>query len=382
VVTAAIVAGLLIWAPWGSADGDATTSPSASAPSSQDPAKIAEAALREAAETLDSAQAVSYKGLFTDSDDAESDFGFQTTHAGWARGSLTSGKHTIRLLTADTNRLMKADSAYWKSEKFSATTVKRFAGHWVDAETELPDLAALTDPLAPANLAALMRDAANRGHVTPGTETDLNGVRAQRLYTPSGRFYVTVSTPHTLVRLQAAASSSSSSDSTTGPLPLPDGTDALVTGLTGTKRTAFTAAYKKDLAALGSAVDPDVTFSSVGKASFTPCGNYSCTAKFTIENLVYDPNGSAAASGKAVHAVISIDIKLDGRQVKHCSYTRTMKANGKVSLTCRATYSASVYSDHTVRGVPDAWARALTDGDIKKLKDGFTTEAAGKGAAA
>lgn len=376
VVTAAIVAGLLIWSPWTNASGEAAAEPSPAA--SQDPAKIAEATLRQAAQNLEKASVVSYKGQFTDSDDAISPFELQTTHSGWGRGSLTTGKHTVRLLTADDNRLMKADSAYWKAQKYSTTTIKHFAGHWLDSDTDLPDLAALTDPLAPANLVKLMLDAANRGHVTPGTETTLSGIRTKRLYTPSGRFYVTASAPYTLVRIQSAASSSD--DTSSGPLPLPDGTDATVTELSDTSRTAFTTAYRKDLAALTTAVDPDVTFSTVGKAAFSPCGNSSCTAKFSIENLVYDPNGTTASG--TVNAVITIDIKLDGRQVKHCTFHRTMKANGKVSLTCKATYSASVYSDHTVRGLPDAWARAVPDSEIKQLKDGFAADTAGTGTGA
>jgi uncharacterized protein YciI len=379
VVAVALIAGILIWGPWSGASGEASASPSPSA--SKDPAKIAEAALRQAAQALGNADVIEYKGQFTDSDDAVSAFELQTTQNGWGRGSLASGKHTIRLLTAGDNRLMKADTAYWKAQKYNSTTVKHFANHWLDSETDLPDLAALTDPLAPANLAKLMLDAANRGHVTPGTETTLSGIPAQRLYTPSGRFYVTSATPHTLVRVQSAASSSDSSDSS-GLLPLPDGTDATVAELTDTTRTAFTTAYTKDLGALTSAVDPNITFSSTGKARFTPCGNYSCTAKFSIKNSVYDPNGTAKS--QAVHAVITIDVKLDGRQVKHCAFNRTMKANGTVALTCKATYSASLYSNHTVRGLPDAWARAVTDTEIKQLKAGFATDAptTGSGSAA
>jgi hypothetical protein len=61
-----------------------------------------------------------------------------------------------------------------------------------------------------------------------------------------------------------------------------------------------------------------------------------------------------------------------------------MKANGTVALTCKATYSASLYSNHTVRGLPDAWARAVTDTEIKQLKAGFATDAptTGSGSAA
>jgi hypothetical protein len=380
VVTAAVIAGLLIWTPWNSASGTPgdQASPSTLA-SSQDPARIAEASLREAAEALDSAQAVSYEGGFTDSDGKAADFALQTTHAGWSRGTLKSGTHTIRLLTAGENRLMKADKAYWKAQDYSDTTVSHFSGHWVDSAVELPDIGDLTTPLAPANLAALMRDAANRGHVTPGTETTLDGTRAQRLYTPEGRYYITVSAPHTLVRVESAASSSSSSSSSdsTGPLALPDGTDATVTELTGADRSGFTSAYKKDLGALTSAVDPDISFSTTGKPRFSPCGNFSCTAKFSLQNLVYDPLGTA--SGDPVHAVITIDVKLDGHKVKTCVFHRTMKANGKVSLSCRATYSASRYSDHTVRGLPDAWARAVSDSELKKLKADFADGAAGTG---
>ncbi|MFE2425384.1 hypothetical protein ACFXJ5_01290 [Streptomyces sp. NPDC059373] len=379
MVTAAVIAGLLIWSPWNSASG---TPGDAAAPStlasSQDPARIAEASLREAAEALDGAQAVSYEGSFTDSDGKASDFALQTTRAGWSRGSLKSGTHTIRLLTAGGNRLMKADKAYWKAQDYSGTNVTHFSGHWVDSAVELPDIGDLTTPLAPANLAALMRDAANRGHVTPGTETILDGARAQRLYTPEGRYYVTLSAPHTLVRVESAASSSSSSSSgSTGPLALPDGTDATVTELTGADLSGFTSAYKKDLGTLTSAVDPDISFSTTGKPSFSPCSNSGCTAKFSIRNVVYDPLGTA--SGDPVHAVITIDVKLDGHKVKHCAFQRTMKANGKVSLSCRATYSASRYSDHTVRGLPDAWARAVSDSELKKLKADFADGAAATG---
>lgn len=382
LTTAAVVAGLLIWSPW-SSDSAGTPAGNPSVLSSpKDPAKIAEASLRAAADTLAGAQVVSYEGRFTDSDDKVSKFSLQSNGAGWSRGSLTSGKHTVRLLTADDNHLMKAGKAYWKAQDYSDTTVGRFSDHWLDSAVELPDASALTTPLAPANLAQLMRDAANRGHVTPGTETILDGVRAQRLYTPEARYYVTVSTPHTLVRVQAAGSSSSSTASpgtsdSTGPVALPDDADATVTELTGVERSGFTKAYKKDLGALTSAVDPNVTFSTSGKARFSPCGNYSCTARFTLRNLVYDPLDSG--TGESVQAVITIDVKLDGRKVKHCVFHRTMKANGKVSLTCRATYSASRYSNHTVRGVPDAWARTVSDKELKKLKAGFASSAKSTG---
>jgi hypothetical protein len=82
VATAAVITGLLIWTPWNSASGTPgdAASPSTLA-SSQDPTRIAEASLREAAEALDSAQAVSYEGGFTDSDGKSADFALQTTHA-------------------------------------------------------------------------------------------------------------------------------------------------------------------------------------------------------------------------------------------------------------------------------------------------------------
>jgi hypothetical protein len=54
-----------------------------------------------------------------------------------------------------------------------------------------------------------------------------------------------------------------------------------------------------------------------------------------------------------------------------------MKPNGKASLSCRATYSASRYSDHTVRGLPDAWARAVSDSELKNLKADFAAGAVG-----
>jgi hypothetical protein len=73
------------------------------------------------------------------------------------------------------------------------------------------------------------------------------------------------------------------------------------------------------------AVDPDISFSTTGKPRFSPCSNSSCTAKFSIQNLVNDPLGTA--SGDPVHAVITIDVKLDGHTVKHCVFHRTLTSS-------------------------------------------------------
>lgn len=72
-----------------------------------------------------------------------------------------------------------------------------------------------------------------------------------------------------------------------------------------------------------------------------------------------------------MYAEISIAITLDGRKVKTCVFHKKMKPSGTVSLTCTATYSAATTKDHTVRGLPDAWARAVPDDELSRLRADF-----------
>jgi hypothetical protein len=346
---------------------------------------VAAATLRAAADHLDRAQVVSYRGSFRDDSDKTSDFDLQTTPGGWGRGSLQDDGRTVRLLTADDNLMIKAEKSYWTAKDYSGTTLKRFSGRWIDSQAELPDAESLTAPLAPSNVAGLMREAADGARVSVGAQTTVGGTRAQRLYTPAGRYYVTTAKPYTLVRIESASTSSATGTQTgLGGKPLPDGIDATVTELTGSEDSSFRSSFRSELGALRTAVDPAVTFSTVGKSSFSPCGNSGCTAKFKIKNAVY--KSLSTDPGGPVHAMITIDITLDGRKVKHCTYEKTMKAQASVTLGCRATYSASTSSNHTVRGLPDAWARAVTDAELKQLTSDFakgkSTSSGGTGTSA
>ncbi|MFE0625524.1 hypothetical protein ACFW3D_00975 [Streptomyces sp. NPDC058864] len=364
LATAALVAGLLIWAPWsgdGSGDGNAP-----SAGTRKDPAAEAGRMLQEAAETLGNAQVVSYRGDFALDSGASTPFDLQTTPGGWGRGSLQDEGATVRLLTTDDHRLTKADKSYWKDRGYGGQILDRIDDRWLDSSADLPEIDDLTSPLDPANVAELLRDAADRGRPDDITSSALAGRPVKVLTTANGRFWISESAPRTLLRLAAGDSPAAS-----GPLPLPDGLDTTVSALTGADRETFTTAYDRDLAALKSAVDPAVSFSTTGKARFTPCGNSSCTARFTLQNSVYDDLGDEEASDDPVYAEITIAITLDGRKVKTCTFHKKMKPSGTVSLTCTATYSAATTKDHTVRGLPDAWARAVPDDELARLRKDF-----------
>ncbi|MDX3072017.1 hypothetical protein [Streptomyces sp. MI02-7b] len=370
VATAVLVAGLLIASPW--SDGSAGTAPGGSPVAAADAARM----LREAADNLEKAQVLSYRGEFARDAGSTTPFDLQTTPGGWGRGSLGDEGLTVRMLTAGDNRLAKADQAYWKSRGYSGDLLDRISGHWLDAASDLPEIDDLTAPLAPANVAALLRDAAGSASSATASPAREAGRAATLLSTPGGRFSISDSAPHTLLRL-----ASGSSPAATGPLPLAAGTDTSVSVLTGTDRDAFTTGFEQDLTALRTAVDPTVTFTTVGKARFSPCGSTSCTARFTLQNSAYGSAGAEASADAPVHAEITIDMTLDGRKIKRCAYQRTMQPSGSVALTCTATYTAATSSDHTVRGVPDAWARAVPDDELTRLREGFAKGTAGGQAA-
>ncbi|MGI5252152.1 hypothetical protein [Actinacidiphila glaucinigra] len=364
LATAALVAGLLIWAPWGGDGSGDGKGPSAAAP--RDPAAEAERMLREAAETMSNTQVVAYRGDFALDSGASTPFDLQTTPGGWGRGSLQDQGATVRLLTTDDHRLTRAGKAYWKDRGYAGDLLDRIDDRWMDSSADLPEIDDLTTPLDPSNVSDLLRDAAGRGRPEAIASSTVAGRPVKVLTTANGRFWISDSVPRTLLRLAADDSPAAS-----GPLPLPDGLDTTVGALTGADRETFTTAYERDLSALKSAVDPAVDFSTTGKARFSPCGNSSCTARFTLQNSVYEGLGDEEASGEPVYAEISIAITLDGRKVKTCTFQRKMKPSGTVSLTCTATYSAATTRNHTVRGLPDAWARAVPDPELARLRADF-----------
>jgi hypothetical protein len=364
LTTAALVAGLLIWAPWsgdGSGDGNG---PSATA--SKDPAAEAERMLREASETVGNTQVLSYRGDFALDSGTNTPFDLQTTAGGWGRGSLRDEGATVRLLTTDDHHLAKADRTYWKDRGYTGDLLDRIDDRWLDSSGDLPEIDDLTAPLDPYNVSALLRDAADRGRPDTISSTTVAGRPAKLLSTTTGRFWISDSAPRTLLRLASANSLGAS-----GPLPLPEGLDTTVTALDGADLKTFTEAYGRDLTALKSAVDPAIGFSTTGKARFTPCGNSSCTARFTIQNSVYDGAYAEENAADPVYAEITIDITLDGRKVKSCAYHKKMRPSGTVSLTCTATYSTATTKNHTVRGLPDAWARAVPDDELSRLRADF-----------
>jgi hypothetical protein len=236
----------------------------------------------------------------------------------------------------------------------------------VDAGSDVPEADELTQPMSPSNVASLMRDSAQNGGLTVGKpQPGANGGQVRRVTGSLGRFTITASAPYTLTRVQSPVDTENEGDSRQ---PLTDGTDSTVAVLSSSAEHTFRTAYAKDLGALKSAVDPEVYFPESSKATFSPCTDTSCTARFKLKSLSLSDNSEP--DGK-VHAVIGIDITLDGHQVKHCSYTRSVKPNASFSLTCVAHYSASRYSSHTVRGLADAWARAISDSELSKLKTDF-----------
>ncbi|MFD3456388.1 hypothetical protein ACFWVC_29985 [Streptomyces sp. NPDC058691] len=365
VATAVLVAGLLIASPWN--DGSpGTASDGSPAAAGKNPAADAARLLREAADNLEEAQVLSYRGEFARDPGSATPFDLQTTPGGWGRGSLGDQGRTVRMLTAGDNRLVKADQGYWKTRGYSGDLLDRISGQWTDAASDLPEVDDVTAPLTPANVAGLLRDAAGGAGAATASATRVGGRAATLLSTPGGRFSISDSAPHTLLRL-----ASGSSPAATGPLPLADGTDVFVSALTGADRAAFTTGFERDLTALRTAVDPTVTFTTVGKARFSPCGSTSCTARFTLQNSAYGSAAAEAATDAPVHAEITIDITLDGRKVKRCTYQRTMRPSGSVALTCTAAYSATTSRDHTVRGLPEAWARAVPDDELARLRAGF-----------
>ncbi|MFJ4844265.1 MULTISPECIES: hypothetical protein [unclassified Streptomyces] len=368
VATAVLVAGLLIARPWNDGpEGAGSGSPAAGRGTAVDAARM----LREAADTLEKAHVLSYRGEFARDPGTATGFDLQTTPGGWGRGSLGDGGRTVRLLTAGDHRMAKADQAYWKGRGYSGALLDRISDHWLDASSDLPEIDDVTAPLAPANVAGLLRDAAGSASSATASPTRVAGRAATVLSTPGGTFSISDSAPHTLLHL-----ASGSSPAATGPLPLADGTDVSVAALTGVDRAAFTTGFERDLAELSTAVDPTVTFTTVGKARFSPCGSTTCTARFTLQNSAYGSAAAEASTDDAVHAEITIDITLDGRSIKRCSYQRTMEPSGSVALTCTAAYSAATTSDHTVKGQPDAWARAVPDDELARLRADFAKGAA------
>lgn len=191
LATAALVAGLLIWAPWsGSGDGKG---PAASA--RKDPAAEAERMLREAADTMGGTQVVSYRGDFALDSGTSTPFDLQTTPGGWGRGSLQDEGATVRLLTTDDHRLTKADRAYWKDRGYAGDLLDRIDDRWLDSSADLPEIDDLTTPLDPANVSALLRDAADRGRPDAISSSTVAGRPVKVLTTTGGRFWITDSAP-------------------------------------------------------------------------------------------------------------------------------------------------------------------------------------------
>ncbi|WP_157995716.1 hypothetical protein [Thermomonospora amylolytica] len=356
-----------------------------------DPGEAAAAELRRAATALAGAAATRYRGMVGNGSGGQARIDLQVTNQGAAHGTMTVDGDELRLLAVDGQTFFEGDEEFWRSAGVSGELLEEYAGHWVKVPPEEFGLD-VRAVLAPAELGrAVGREAASTD-VTVET-TALNGTPAKRVTTARWNVYLAASDPRRILRIETRGFTGGGLRRppmvpripTVPPRPDDPGT-VQPAAVRGGGAPAGDTEFQVDLSGLAEqevgrlygdlqgkvrelkdSVDSQVRFSLDGSIRLSPCNVNGCTAHVRISNSL--PDGGPSPD-RPVHAAITITMTLDGRPVRTCRITRTMRPNGSATASCRADYyipPSYTPRRHTVRAGARAVARPVVRADIDRI---------------
>lgn len=354
------------------------------------PERTAAAQLRRAAARLADAAAARYRGVVA-AGGKRSRVDLRVTRHGAAHGTMTVDDDELRLLAVDGRTFIKGDEGFWRSSGMADEDLLReYAGHWVGmppAELGLD----VPGTLAPAELGrAVEQEAATTGVLVENALLD--GAPVKRVTTARWNVYLAATDPRRILRIETRGFGD---DELRRPpmvpriptvRPDPDGPATVQPAAarggapTGEFRLDLTFPDEREIGRwyeelqggvreLTDSVDPRVEFSLDGSIRLSPCDVNGCTAHVRVTNSV-PADGSTTAPDRPVHAAITITMTLDGRPVRTCRITRTMRPNGSATASCRAGFHippSYTPRRHIVRAEAHAVARPLARADVDRI---------------
>jgi hypothetical protein len=353
------------------------------------------AELADAARRLASTRAVRYTGTIpaTNGDFVYADL--RVTGKGATHGTLTQDGLKFQVLAVGGDTYVKGGKDFWEEE--GAPNLDAYAKQWVKVARDRlgVDVQAL---LAPATLGGALGRAATAGTFTPGGTYAIVGVPAREVTTPEWSVHVSAVAPRRIVRVERPRGGGGTPGGGTPATPVHAAVPAAgkagkvskasKAGTTGGHAQKHRAGsrtqqgeFKLDLAELTEAeagelhsrlqdevgklkdsIDSEILFEPAGDLVLSQCSSSGCSAKVTMRN--------STSSDRPVRAVITISMTLDGRPVRTCTTTKTMRPNGKTTASCRATFSIPPSPNprtHTGRAQTHAVARAATQADVTRM---------------
>lgn len=349
-------------------------------------ARLAGEALTAAATAFSQDAAVKYTGTYTQRGD-KIDVDARITRDGWTSAKVTIDGSDVAVLSNGARTYLKASKRYWDDNGAPRDSLDDYAKRWVRVPADELGID-LSRVLAPGALAADLAAVVERGEITGGVTSRLNGTEVREILTPSATVYVTAAEPHRIVKLTGpkeddggmSPSARLRPGSGTGAVPtrrapeIPDEFEFDVSGLSEKEVASLFTELEKRVNQLKDSIDSEVTFSLDGGITLKPCTVYGCTATVSMSNRVSSGSPYLAVN-RPIEAVIAIRITLDTRTVKRCSARKTMKPNGSAKASCRATYVVPADGrTHRVLATATAVARATVTADIKRMFDDLKAE--------
>lgn len=368
---------------------------------SADPGKAAAAELLQAATRLMDVAALRYRGVVATSG-GRTRIDLQVTRRGATHGTLTAGDDELRLLVVDGQSFIKGDKEFWRSSGMSEEELLReYAGHWVRVPAEELGLDARTT-LAPAELGRAVEQEATATDVIV-ERTHLDGTPAKRVTTARWNIYLAEADPRRILRIETRGFSDGGLQRP--PMvpriptvrPHPDGPTTVQPAAraggapAGEFRIDLTFPDEQEIGRwydeledeareLTDSVDSQVQFSLGESIRLSPCDTNGCTAHVKITNSVL-ADGPSPAPDRPVHAAITITMTLDGRPVRTCRITKTMRPNGSATASCHAGYHippSYIPRRHVVQAEAHAVARPFGRADVDRILRELRAQRPGK----
>jgi hypothetical protein len=368
VVMLALVAGLLVLV-LDDGGGDARFDNSGG--------RQARAALTAAALELAQTPGVRYTGSYRDDNGDTVQVDARVTNEGWTRGSLNRDGEKLSVLSNGPRSYLKGDKSYWSGHGAPRDSLTEYTKRWVSVPTEELGID-LARSLSPGVLAADLLLAVERGEITVGPVSTLDGTEVQEVTTRYATVYLTTAEPRRVVRISSRRPARGGqgggemapavSDGTRVRTPIdPEEFELDLTSLSEGELTGLFKDLEKRVRELDKSVDSQVRFSLDSRIRLDPCTVSGCTATVSMSNSVSSTSPYLVVS-RPVVASITIRMTLDKRTVKTCTTTRGMKPNGSATVKCRARYTVPADGQtHHVEAVAKAVARAAVDADVEKM---------------
>jgi hypothetical protein len=355
-------------------------------PAGTDPAQVKRVAadedLARAAAQLLVTPAARYRGWFTDATGDRVTLDARVANAGSTSAKLTVKGQSADVIDTGDRTFAKAGAAFWRRYGVSADNLPEYAKRWVSVPADFFGLD-LGDALAPALVAgSLSPGIGGEGSAEAGTApvrgapTTVDGVAVTPVTAGGVTFAITTAAPKRLVRVATTAAPAGSGFNTAAYRVGDAELELSLAALDDTQRNQLFAELQKQITQLRTSVDIAVRFSLDGAVVLAPCATNGCTATLTISNKV-SSRSSYVSVKQPVTAEITIAMTLDGRPVRTCESTKSMKPNGSAKVSCRASYTIPPSRNpkmHSVRAQASAVARALAEADVKQMAKDLADE--------